>query len=105
MHHNYIFFDLKDSIYSVSTSDIEKHKKEFAEIIEKNTLVTTFTYDTTGLKYNSRFMLWFQSEDITHIQNLLNELLKSNFGRHLKITYTLFGMTKPSQYGRPPSPV
>lgn len=100
MHHNYIFFDLKDSIYSVSKTDLEKFKKEFSEIISKNTSVTTFTYDTTGLKYNSRFMLWFQSEEITHIQDLLSELLRSDFGHHIKMTYTLFGMTKPSQYGR-----
>ena len=103
MHHNYIFFDLKDSIYSLNPVELEKSKKEFIEIISKNKSVTTFSYDTTGLKYNSRFLLWFASQEVTHIQDLLKELLRSDFGRHLNMTYTLFGMTKPSQYKRPSS--
>jgi chlorite dismutase len=100
MYHNYIFFDLKDSMHNISKPDVEKFKKSFAEIIEKHTSVTTFTYDTTGLKYSSRFLLWCQSDEVTDIQNLISELLQSTFGQHLKITYTLFGITRPSQYGR-----
>src|SRR5262249_11863137 len=42
--------------------------------------------------------IWFQSESIERIQELLSTLMHTNLGKHITISYTLFGMTRPTQY-------
>ncbi len=45
-------------------------------------------------------MLWLQAKEIEVIQNFLNTLLHTELGRHLTITHSLLGLTRPSQYSR-----
>jgi chlorite dismutase len=91
-YHCYIFFS---SSFSPIT---RKQKKDFLDLLTKNKKVVTYGYSTLGLKTNSNILLWFQSDELENIQNLLNNLMHTRLGQNLKITYTLFGMTRPTQY-------
>ncbi len=96
--HSYIFFSVQHSFYELSDSKKEKYKKEFIKALKDEKHVLWYTYATLGLKTNTTMMLWFQSETIDAIQLFLNKLVHTKLGEHLVITYTLFGMTRPTQY-------
>jgi len=102
--HNYVFFDTLQKINTLSETDLAKHKAEFIALIEKNEAVKVHAYTTLGFKVGTRFMLWFQANEAEQIQDLLNALLHTKLGRHLKITYTLLGLVRPSTYTKKPTP-
>ena len=96
--HNYIFLTSHTDLQKLSRKTYEKYKREFLHVLtdEKHIIVTT--YATVGLKVNTQILIWFQAETIDTIQDFLNVLLHTHLGRYLQITYTLFGMTRPTQY-------
>jgi chlorite dismutase len=102
--HGYLFFDAESSISKLSASALKKAKKSFASTLEKNKNTRSRAYATAAFKANTRFMLHINADSADDIQIIARDLLKTDLGRHLKITYTLFGLTRSSQYNpnRPP---
>lgn len=96
--HNYIFFSSKDSLHDLSKKIRNEFIKEFLSVLNSDSNVIAYTYSTVGLKVNTNILIWFQADTIDAIQNLLNQLMHTGLGSHLKITHTLFGMTRPTQY-------
>ncbi len=96
--HSYIFFTIRTPFYDLPTASRKIYKKEFIKklLSEKNVIV--YTYATLGLKANTNILLWFQADAIETIQLLLNQLMHTKLGTYLDIAYTLFGMTRPTQY-------
>jgi chlorite dismutase len=45
-------------------------------------------------------LFWLQAKSVEEIQDFFNKLLHTDLGRYLKISYTLFGTTRPTQYSR-----
>jgi chlorite dismutase len=97
-YHSYVFFSIKPSFNTLPKTTKENYKKAFLKELQKNKKVITYTYATLGLKINTNFLFWFQSNSVEDIQNFLNTLMHTNLGAHLEITYTLFGMIRKSQY-------
>lgn len=97
-YHSYQFFSVKSSIHKLSKSKQENYKKEFLSVLQKEKKVITYTYSTLGLKHYSTFVLWMQSDNLASVQNHLNSIMHSDLGKYLKITYTLFGIIRRSQY-------
>jgi chlorite dismutase len=97
-YHNYIFFTLRSSFQKLPEIKKNSYKKAFLKTLQKENKIITYTYATLGLKANTTFLLWLQSDNIDTTQNYLNELMHTDLGKYLKITYTLFGMTRPTQY-------
>lgn len=98
MYHNYIFFSLLPSFYSLSQSVQKTYKKAFVKQIVDEKNVISYTYATLGMKANTNIMIWFQSETIDAIQIGVNNLMHTKLGEHLSITHTLPGLTRPTQY-------
>ena len=96
--HNYIFFSSKDSLHSFSKKERETATKEFLALLKSDKKIIAHTYSTLGLKAQTNMMIWFQADSIDAIQNLLNKLMHTDLGKHMQITHTLFGMTRPTQY-------
>ncbi len=96
--HNYIFFAIRPSFYDLPKTKQLAYKKAFLRELSREKKVITYTYATLGLKANTNILLWFQAETIDEIQVFLNKLMHTKLGEHLLITYTLFGMTRPTQY-------
>ena len=58
----------------------------------------TETDATQGRKRKNKKRICFTEESIENIQNLLSHIMQTNLGKHLRMTYTLFGMTRQTQY-------
>lgn len=97
-YHNYIFLTSDKSLKDVSETILAVYKKEFLEELNNEENVVVYTYATLGLKVNTNILIWLQSESIEDMQLFLNLLMHTRLGRHLTITYTLFGMTRPTLY-------
>jgi chlorite dismutase len=96
--HSYLFFDIEPSIHDVSKDALAKHKAEFVEMIENADAVHVRTYGTLGLKAGTRFMLHIEAGTPEETQSFLSNLVHTPLGQHLTITYSLLGITRPSQY-------
>jgi len=96
--HNYIFFTIDSSIFTLPTKTRAAYREEFLDLLQKEKEVIVYSYATLGLKTNTTMLLWLQADIIDTIQNFLNKLMHSHFGQYLEITYTLLGMTRPTQY-------
>jgi chlorite dismutase len=97
-NHNYIFLKSNPSLNTLPNATLQKYKKEFLKELTGSKDVIIHTYATLGLKVNTNILIWFQAETIDSIQDLLNKLMHTDLGKHLTITYGLFGMTRPTQY-------
>src|SRR5579863_8785576 len=96
--HSYIFFTTRPSFFELSVEKKDAYKKEFINTLKHEKKVITHTYATLGLKVDTTMLIWFQAETIDEIQLFLNSLTHTKLGEYLEITYTLFGMTRPTQY-------
>ena len=97
-YHNYIFLKTKNTFSEISQTKLNSFQHDFIQEIEKEKQVITYSYTTSGLKQNTTIMLWLQSDSILTNQDLLNKLMHTSLGKYLEITYTFFGMTRPTQY-------
>ena len=73
-------------------------RREFAQVVEQSSGVNTFAYSTLGLKVDADLMLWRMAATLDDLQEALAKLLQTGLGTYLFATYSLFGMTRPSQY-------
>ena len=97
-YHSYIFFDTEPSIAGLSKSDLQKAKEDFMSCLEKNTDVRSLAYATLALKSGTRFMLHLNAATPDAIQLTVRDLLHTILGIHLRVAYTLLGLTRASQY-------
>ena len=97
-YHSYVFFSVRPEFSELSITQQKKYKKNFLAELKKEKEVITYSYATLGLKANTTILFWMQADSIELIQNYLNALLHTDLGKYLKITHTLFGMTRPTQY-------
>ncbi len=98
--HSYIFFDSEPSIRAVPEAELRRQTEQFAAVIEGDNRVKTFAYTTLGFKAGTRFMLWLQANDAEDLQRMMMQLMRTPLSAHLKITYTLFGLVRRSQYSK-----
>jgi|SRR5579872_3328517 len=98
LYHDYIFFSVDSSFYRLLEKKQKDLKKAFFNELKKEKRVIIYTYSTLGLKNNTFFLLWLQADTFEEIQNSINSLLHTQLGSYLTITYTFFGMTRPTQY-------
>ena len=97
-YHSYIFFDAEPSINSLSPAALQKAKKGFAACVTKSKDARALAYATLALKSGMRFMLHLNAKSPEHIQLLVRDLLHTPLGKHLRVAYTLLGLTRASQY-------
>ncbi len=97
-YHSYIFFNSKPTLSTLSNLTVKKYNNAFLKVLTESKTVVSYTYTTLGLKANTNILIWFQAETIEAIQDLLNSLMHTELGKHLTISYTLFGMTRKTQY-------
>jgi chlorite dismutase len=98
MYHDYVFFSIDKSQREIPKEKLEMYKKEFIKEISHFQDVITYSYSLLGLKQQIVCMLWLQSDSIEQIQELLSRLTRTMLGQHLTISYTLFGMVRPTHY-------
>lgn len=74
-------------------------RREFTQVLSSEASgVTSFAYSLLGLKADADLLIWWHSDSPEKTQELLSRLLLTGFGRYCEISYSLFGLTRPSQY-------
>jgi chlorite dismutase len=97
--HSFIFFDRERSLGLVSEEQRTIYKSSFANLLQTVPAgIEVATYSTLGFKTGHRMMLHIKADTAEAIQLYLGTLMHSDLGNHIKISYTLLGMTRPSQY-------
>ncbi len=96
--HSYLFFDVEPSIRELSEANLKKAKKEFIGRVSKARAARVQAYATLGFKAGTCFMLHINAITPEEIQALARDLLHAELGKHLKLSYTLFGIARSSQY-------
>ncbi|HEX6507986.1 MAG TPA: chlorite dismutase family protein, partial [Chloroflexota bacterium] len=77
---------------------------EFAEAVEASEGITTHAYNTAGLKAGTDLMLWRQGTNAAELQASASRLQQTTLGKYLDITYSYFGLIRPSTYVRRQTP-
>ena len=96
--HSYIFFDISSSIHTLSDATLRGAKTACVKLCNVQTKVQIEAFGTLGFKAGTRFMLHVRAENAAHIQEFVRDFVHSKLGKHLKVSYTLFGMRRPSPY-------
>ena len=80
----------------------ERHCRttEFAEVVEGQEGITTFAYNTTGLKAGTDLLLWRHGTNVGAMQAAASELQRPTLGKYLDICASYFGLIRPSTYVR-----
>lgn len=97
-YHSYIFLSQEKNLHELSKQKLNAYSKEFIHKISQEGNVLVYTYTTVGLKANTTFLLWLQCDNPEQMQSFINALMHTKLGTYLKITYTLFGIVRPTQY-------
>ncbi len=98
--HQYLFFAVDRALHNLSPEIIATLKEEFISSVKSEKKCTVFAYSLLGLKGETAFMLWIQSEDVHHAEKLVSRILKTKFASFLSITQTLFGIIGKSVYAK-----
>lgn len=96
--HNFIFFDISNNFYSLESEQQHKLKKHLQEILSQTTNINVIPYLTIGMKVNTTFMVWMQSNRVEDTQECILAMRKSPIGQYLNITYTFVGAKRDSVY-------
>jgi chlorite dismutase len=96
--HSYLFFDIEQGLPKVSDARSKKIKKEFIMCASDARGIRTQAYATLAFKAGTRFMLHVNAETPEEIQRFVRDLLHTELGKRSKLSYSLFGLTRSSQY-------
>lgn len=97
-YHSYLFFNVSNAYYQQPGAVKAKQKQALQKLLEKQKYLHITTYSTLGLKPNTTFMLWVQASDPNQTQTLVRDILSTEFGQWLTLTYSYFGVIRKSTY-------
>jgi chlorite dismutase len=96
----FLFFRVDPVWRRLAEEERTRGKREFGQVVERASHIKTFAYSTLGLKADADLMLWRIAASLDDLQETLSALMMTGLGKYLSVTYSLFGMTRPSQYTR-----
>jgi chlorite dismutase len=80
-------------------------KDESAKEVEnvlRNSQIMYRPYSTLGLRDDSEFLLWFASESVEKIQDVVSKLYLTVFGKYIVPSHLYLSSTRPSIYAQGP---
>jgi chlorite dismutase len=77
---------------------------EFAEVVDANDSISTYAYNTTGLKAGTDLLLWRHGPDLADLQLAASRLHRTMLGRYLEIASSYIGLVRLSTYTRRQTP-
>lgn len=94
---NFSFFKVDPKWRWMADLAKEESAKE-VETILKNSHIMYRTYSTLGLRDDAEFMLWFASDSVEKIQEVVSKLYLTVFGKYIVPTHVYLSNTRPSLY-------
>jgi chlorite dismutase len=77
----------------------EESAKEVENIIKRSN-VRFRSYSTLGLRDDAEFLLWFASESLEEIQDIISKIYLTVFGKYIYPTHVYLSNTRPSIYAK-----
>ncbi len=96
---NFSFFKVDPKWRWMADLAKEESAKE-VEIILKNSQMPYRSYSTLGLRDDAEFLLWFASESVEKIQDVISKLYLTVFGKYIVPTHVYLSCTRPSVYAK-----
>jgi chlorite dismutase len=100
----FLFYRLDPAWRRLGEEERTCRTTEFAEAVESADGITTFAYNTTGLKAGTDLMLWRYGNDVAEMQAEASKLHQTTLGRYLEISDSYFGLVRTSTYVRRQTP-
>jgi chlorite dismutase len=96
----YLFYQLDPAWRRLPAEQRHCKATELAERIEADSGITTYAYNTTGLKAGTDLLLWRYGTDAAEMQASASRLHRTTLGSYLDLAYSYFGLVRPSTYTR-----
>lgn len=80
----------------------EESAKEVENIL-RNSQIMYRSYSTLGLRDDAEFLLWFASESVEKIQDVISKLYLTVFGKYIIPSHIYLSRTRPSIYTQGPT--
>ena len=80
----------------------EESAKEVENILN-NAGIMYRSYSNLGLRDDTDFLLWFAAKSVAEIQNAMEKLYKTVFGKYIIPSMTYLSCTRPSIYVKEPN--
>lgn len=100
----FLFYRLDPAWRRLGEEERTCRTTEFAEAVESADGITTFAYNTTGLKSGTDLMLWRYGNNVAEMQAGASQLHQTTLGRYLEISDSYFGLVRTSTYVRRQTP-
>ena len=99
---NFSFFKVDPKWRWMADLAKEESAKEVENIL-KNSQILYRAYSTLGLRDDAEFLLWFASESVEKIQDVVSKLYLTVFGKYINPTHVYVSSTRPSIYTNSPA--
>ncbi len=96
---NFSFFKVDPKWRWMADMAKEESAKEVENII-KNSQIMFRSYSTLGLRDDAEFLLWFASESVEQIQDVISKVYLTIFGKYIIPTHVYLSSTRPSIYAK-----
>jgi len=96
---NFLCFALDPAFRRLPKPERERGIGQFAaELAQQRSDLQARIYLSIGLRHDTDFFLWTIARDLAPHQAFAADLLRTELGNYLKLSYTFVAMTRPSQY-------
>ncbi|MGH2442605.1 MAG: chlorite dismutase family protein [Chloroflexota bacterium] len=100
----FLFYRLDPAWRHLPDEQRQCRTSELAETIESAAGITTYAYNTTGLKAGTDLLLWRHGPDTADLQSSAAAIHRTTLGKYLEIAQSYFGLIRPSVYTRRQTP-
>ncbi len=100
----FLFYRLDTAWRHLSEDDRQCKTTEFARRVDSHEGISTYAYNTTGLKAGTDLLLWRHGPDLADLQAAASDLHRTVLGRYLEIVNSYIGSVRVSTYTRRPTP-
>lgn len=100
----FLFYRLDPLWRRLSDEERFCRSSELADAVESQSAITTYAYNTTGLKAGTDLLLWRHATSVAELQEAAAGLHRTALGRYLEISASYLGLIRPSIYVRRQAP-
>jgi chlorite dismutase len=100
----FLFYRLDPAWRRLPAGERACRTTELAETIESTDGISTYAYNTTGLKAGTDLLLWRTGADVAQLQESASRIQQTTLGAYLDITYSYFGLVRVSTYVKRQTP-
>ena len=97
----FVFFKLDPAWRRLDAETRADHRGQFLRVLgETGTLVPFHSFSLMGIRADADFMFWRCADGLELLEESLSQLLETELGKHLDVSYSYFGLLRRSTYGQ-----